>query len=129
MNCRSSATSASMSAPLGTNSYGLASSAKNALTLSSRLPSPVDRALELLRLLVPVGHLLDLAHAEARKGVVTDQGLDLPARDVLHDVVRRRIRAGRTADARAPDLLEFVFPLSTKSSKYFSRLLSNWETK
>ena len=33
-----------------------------------------DRALELLRLLVPVGHLLDLAEVEARKGVVTRPG-------------------------------------------------------
>ena len=70
-----------------------------------------DRTLELLRLLVPVGLLLDLADAEARKGVVTGQGLDLTARDVLHDVARRRVRAGRTADALAPDRLEVLLPV------------------
>ena len=63
-----------------------------------------DRTLELLRLLVPVGHLLDLAQVQARKSVVTDHGLNLPACDVIHDVARRRVRVIGTADAIAPGL-------------------------
>src|SRR6185503_1742114 len=63
-----------------------------------------DRTLELLRLLVPVGLLLDLAQIQAWKRVITDQGLDLPACDIVNDVSRRCVRAIGTADAIAPGL-------------------------
>ena len=62
-----------------------------------------DRTLELLGFFVPVSRLIDLTETEARNNIVTGQGFDLTARDILHNVACCHIGTGRTTDTIAPD--------------------------